>query len=192
MQAKCFRSSPAPAVPTPRKKCTNNFSESLQLDSNAGSKVGEDSLESILVALEKEFMGSTHHSAYFMQEIRKIAQAFEDTKVQQPDEDEPFKSVRTSISNPGNTRAERMDPQRPVDKKVSAGSDKVVYTSTTTEHTTNEDGIVETSVTFHKRFADGRETVTTTTHMEDLARDEKGDSMERYTADRTGGDRQQR
>ena len=45
--------------------------------------------------------------------------------------------------------------------------DKVVSTSTTTEHINNEDGSVETSVTVWKRFADGRETMTSSTHTED-------------------------
>ena len=47
--------------------------------------------------------------------------------------------------------------------------DKVVSTSTTTEHIKNEDGSVETSVTVWKRFADGRETMTSSTHTEDTS-----------------------
>jgi len=45
--------------------------------------------------------------------------------------------------------------------------DRVVSSSTTTERTTDEDGTVETCVTVWKRFADGRETTTTTSHTED-------------------------
>jgi hypothetical protein len=58
-------------------------------------------------------------------------------------------------------------------------SEKVVSSTTTSEHTTNDDGSVETSVTVWKRFADGRETVTTTTHLEDPARDEDGNPAQR-------------
>jgi len=36
----------------------------------------------------------------------------------------------------------------------------------------DEDGTVETCVTVWKRFADGRETVTTTTHVKDSPRDD--------------------
>lgn len=66
----------------------------------------------------------------------------------------------------------------------ATGSDKVVSSTTTSEHTTNDDGSVETSVTVWKRFADGRETVTTTTHMEDPARDEDGNPAQ-WDADTT-------
>lgn len=51
-------------------------------------------------------------------------------------------------------------------KRKGAADSKAVFTSTTTEHTTNEDGSVETSVTVWKRYADGRETTTTTSHIE--------------------------
>lgn len=52
-------------------------------------------------------------------------------------------------------------------REAPADIDKVVSTGTTTEHVRNEDGSVETSVTVWKRFADGRETVTTSSHIED-------------------------
>lgn len=48
----------------------------------------------------------------------------------------------------------------------SKDGDRVVSTSTTTRRTRHEDGSVETSVTVERTFADGRETVTTTTHEE--------------------------
>jgi hypothetical protein len=51
--------------------------------------------------------------------------------------------------------------------KAAADLEKAVFTSTMTEHTTNEDGSVETSVTVWKRYADGRETTTTTSHTEE-------------------------
>jgi hypothetical protein len=44
---------------------------------------------------------------------------------------------------------------------------RVVSSSTTTEHHTNEDGSAEVIVTVWKRFADGRESCTTTSHCED-------------------------
>jgi hypothetical protein len=56
--------------------------------------------------------------------------------------------------------------------KSPQDQDKVVSTSTTTEHTTHEDGSVETCVTVWKRYADGRESVTTTNHCEDPAFDD--------------------
>jgi len=56
--------------------------------------------------------------------------------------------------------------------------EKIVSSSTTSEHTTNEDGSIETSVTVWKRFADGRETVTTTSHIEDPRKDEDGKSVQ--------------
>jgi len=59
-----------------------------------------------------------------------------------------------------------------------SNSEKIVSSSTTSEHTTNEDGSVETSVTVWKRFADGRETVTTTSHVEDPRKDEDGKSAQ--------------
>jgi hypothetical protein len=57
--------------------------------------------------------------------------------------------------------------------------DRVVSSSTTTERTTDEDGTVETCVTVWKRFADGRETTTTTSHTEDPAWDEDGKAKPR-------------
>jgi hypothetical protein len=57
--------------------------------------------------------------------------------------------------------------------------DRVVSSSTTTERTTDEDGTVETCVTVWKRFADGRETMTTTSHTEDPAWDEDGKAKPR-------------
>ena len=53
-----------------------------------------------------------------------------------------------------------------IKRKAAGDPDKAVFVSTTTENTTNEDGSVETSVTIWKRFADGRETTTTTSHTE--------------------------
>jgi hypothetical protein len=47
--------------------------------------------------------------------------------------------------------------------------DQVVSTTTTTEITKHEDGSEETSVVVWKRFADGRETTTSTTHFEEPA-----------------------
>lgn len=52
--------------------------------------------------------------------------------------------------------------------KAATDPNKPVFTSTMTEHTTNEDGSVEHSVTVWKRYADGRETKTTTSHTEEL------------------------
>lgn len=46
-------------------------------------------------------------------------------------------------------------------------TERVVSSSTTTEHTTNEDGSVVTRVTVSKRFADGRESIITKTHHEE-------------------------
>jgi hypothetical protein len=57
--------------------------------------------------------------------------------------------------------------------------DRVVSSSTTTERTTDENGTVETCVTVWKRFADGRETTTTTSHTEDPAWDEDGKAKPR-------------
>lgn len=47
--------------------------------------------------------------------------------------------------------------------------DKVVTTHTTTERTTHEDGTVETTLTIWKQFEDGRESTTTTHHIEEPA-----------------------
>jgi hypothetical protein len=62
---------------------------------------------------------------------------------------------------------------------VDDDPDRVVSSSTTTERTTDEDGTVETCVTVWKRFADGRETTTTTSHTEDPAWDEDGKAKPR-------------
>ncbi|KAH8588772.1 hypothetical protein B0O99DRAFT_693075 [Bisporella sp. PMI_857] len=61
-------------------------------------------------------------------------------------------------------------------------SDKVVSTSTTSERTTNEDGSIETRVTVWKRFADGREAVTTTSHVEDPGKESEGQPAEQVSA----------
>jgi len=60
----------------------------------------------------------------------------------------------------------------------STGTDKIVSTSTSSDITTHGDGSVESTVTVWKRFADGRETVTTTTHVEEPARDEDGNPIQ--------------
>lgn len=72
------------------------------------------------------------------------------------------------------------EPPQPIEKSESAAPDvpakpitnasKVVATSTTSERNEDEDGSVETTVTVWKRFADGRESTTTTTHFEDATR----------------------
>jgi len=62
--------------------------------------------------------------------------------------------------------------------KTLQNSDKVVSTSTTTSHTTHEDGTVETCVTVWKQFADGRESVTTTTHCDNPAWYDNGEPKE--------------
>ncbi|KAG9242925.1 hypothetical protein BJ878DRAFT_424837 [Calycina marina] len=63
---------------------------------------------------------------------------------------------------PGNDvkTLENITESKPVDPE------KVVSFSTTSEHHTNEDGLVEHSVTIWKRFANGRETVTTKSHSD--------------------------
>ena len=67
-------------------------------------------------------------------------------------------------------------------KRKGAADPKAVFMSTTTEHTTNEDGSVETSVTVWKRYADGRETTTTTSHIEGPACCDDDDEPELPTA----------
>ncbi|KUJ17757.1 uncharacterized protein LY89DRAFT_60739 [Mollisia scopiformis] len=67
-------------------------------------------------------------------------------------------------------------PKQEKDKKQVTNDvrpDRIVSTSTTTERTTHEDGTVETCVTIWKRYDDGRETTTTTTHTEDPGWDDK-------------------
>jgi hypothetical protein len=59
-------------------------------------------------------------------------------------------------------------------------TDKIVSTQTTSQHTTHDDGTVETNVTVWKRFADGRESVTTTSHVEEPARDEDGNPTQSF------------
>lgn len=66
-------------------------------------------------------------------------------------------------------------PTTPI--KVAHDSGKIVSSSTTTEHTTHEDGSVETCVTVWKRYADGRESVTTTNHVDNPACDENGNQI---------------
>jgi len=56
--------------------------------------------------------------------------------------------------------------------KDLSDSERVVSSSTTSEHITNEDGSVERSVTVWMRFADGRETVTTKSHIEEPKKEE--------------------
>lgn len=62
-------------------------------------------------------------------------------------------------------------------------SDKVISTRTTTSHTTHEDGSVETSMEIWKQFADGRESVTTRTHIEDSKGDESGTTTAANTSE---------
>jgi hypothetical protein len=71
----------------------------------------------------------------------------------------------------GNAVLDRKQVESKADPATRAES--VLFTSTHTERTTNEDGSVETSVTVWKRFPDGRETVTTKTHIEDRADDDQ-------------------
>jgi hypothetical protein len=66
-------------------------------------------------------------------------------------------------------------------KRKAEVDPKAVFTSTTTEHTTNEDGSVETSVTVWKRYADGRETTTTTSHIEEPACCDEEDEFHQQT-----------
>ena len=76
--------------------------------------------------------------------------------------------------------AEAQEKPAAVEKpsKTLQNSDKVVSTSTTTSHTTHEDGTVETCVTVWKQFADGRESVTTTTHCDNPAWYDNGEPKE--------------
>ncbi|RDL40930.1 uncharacterized protein BP5553_00909 [Venustampulla echinocandica] len=64
---------------------------------------------------------------------------------------------------------------------------RVVSTSTSSERRTNEDGSVETTVTVWKRFADGRESCTTTHHCEDPAAimDWEGAQVEKQPVENT-------
>lgn len=60
---------------------------------------------------------------------------------------------------------ENPEPASPADSAQEQS--RVVSTSTSSERRTNEDGSVETTITIWKRFADGRESCTTTHHCED-------------------------
>lgn len=62
------------------------------------------------------------------------------------------------------------------DFKNGPPTDKVVATHTTTERTTHEDGTVETTLTIWKQFEDGRESTTTTHHVEEPAWSDRGPS----------------
>ncbi|PSS23234.1 hypothetical protein M430DRAFT_40426 [Amorphotheca resinae ATCC 22711] len=82
-------------------------------------------------------------------------------------------------------RSDAQDPKKvsEVEPTATIDPDKVVSMSKTTERTMKEDGSVETNVTVWKRFGDGRETVSTSTHTEDarpegFSKEEKQETTE--------------
>jgi hypothetical protein len=81
--------------------------------------------------------------------------------------------------------APKREANSPTPRNDDQNPNAVVSTSTTSEYTVNEDGSVDTSVTVWKRFADGRESVTTTSHTED-PRSIETDKDERKSDDENG------
>lgn len=69
---------------------------------------------------------------------------------------------RTERANVDTSEKEVSEISKPIQDP-----NKVISSSTTSEHYTNEDGSVDTTVTVWKKYADGRETCTTTSHSED-------------------------
>jgi hypothetical protein len=86
-------------------------------------------------------------------------------------------AIQGAENTPGEKRSSRewsKDVKKSQESRDSSvlDPDEVVSTRTETERTTHVDGSVETSITIWKRFADGRESTTNTTHIEEPAEDE--------------------
>jgi len=79
-----------------------------------------------------------------------------------------------------------IDPDSSDEK--DAKPEKVVATTTTTEHSKHEDGSVETRVTVWKRYANGRETETTKTYSEDTPAGNPAQYQLRSTTERAAPD----
>jgi hypothetical protein len=75
----------------------------------------------------------------------------------------PFREEKNQEIAPGSRIREESTVIPPA---TGQDSDRVVSTRTVTQHSTDESGTVETSVTVVKCFADGRVTTTTTSHTE--------------------------
>ncbi|TAQ87244.1 hypothetical protein B7494_g4419 [Chlorociboria aeruginascens] len=118
------------------------------------------SLESFLAATENVFQQKIKDWA--QQGINKDRNetSFTDSHsfiAKQIKEMEEVKREKTKDPAPISKSEPQSDPEK----------EKVVSRSTTSEQMTYEDGSVETTVTIWKRFADGRESETITTHIED-------------------------
>lgn len=80
-----------------------------------------------------------------------------------------LEGILKSLGNPFREEKNRMKATETAAQGNPQDGSRVVSTRTTTEHSTHEDGTVETSVIVEKIFADGRVTTTHTSHVEDTS-----------------------
>lgn len=144
------------------RSSTGNYPEAEKILRGLQSADKQLSLSSLFSDIEKDLNGlSPREANHALEHIRKdvddvLATALTPEGRRQLREAWSQTAMSKITTTPGNPEAER-----------PADPDRIVSTSTTTEHIKNEDGSVETSVTVWKRFADGREMMTTSTHSED-------------------------
>lgn len=163
----------------------------LRLVSPAVESAGGSILESIFADIEKEFKDP---QSDYGRAFRWMTEEFKAATLEEERDIPPLSAGSSRDLLPVKERPveEHVGKQRGDVPKTAPDPEKVISTTTTTEHTMDQDGTVETSITVWKRFADGRETVTTTRHTEDPARDKDGNSLERNPTNKSmEGEKQQ-
>ncbi|EPE33838.1 hypothetical protein GLAREA_06851 [Glarea lozoyensis ATCC 20868] len=122
-------------------------------------KEGEALIRRLFQDLDSDETGRAikENVSSIMKDVRQFREAFVTASTEATDKNETEPESRTKVqeNTPSGT------------SKLVQDSSRVVSSSTTSEHHTNEDGSIETTVTVWKRFADGRESCTTTSHFED-------------------------
>ena len=136
--------------------------ESIVEDIKAGRLEGGSKLISIIEELVSNKTERARALRSFSEDFFGVAATRPEQEKNQTEQVQEFPPHKLSES-----RYEREKTLQDV-----SDSERVVSSSTTSEHITNEDGSVERSVTVWMRFADGRETVTTKSHIEEPKREE--------------------
>jgi len=161
----------------------------LRLISPSTPEQASGILESLFADIEREFQGFKPDDRFrrMMEEAKNVK--FEDESSARS----IIEKFASSLDTPAGSTKSQTGSFRNVSRsevtehgsesKPTSDPDKVVSSSKSSEHFTNEDGSVEHTVTVWKRFADGRETTTTTTHIEDPARDDEGNQSPRNTSE---------
>ena len=87
---------------------------------------------------------------------------------------ESVKELFDSLDPAHDIKKQKQVQRRAEINKSGEDPDKVVSETTTTQRVKQVDGSVRTYVSVWKMFADGRETTTTSSHIEEQERDEDG------------------